>query len=144
MNKMKSKIWVEIIIDGFDIEPSELTKIIGVQPTSTAKKGDIYTAPNGKKIMEPFNEWRLESGRDTSVDLEAQMETLISKLKPFKKEFLDFCAIYSPYFNIVMHIFSEESHPYIGFDDRQIIKDMATLNAGFGIDYSIYDDEEYL
>ncbi len=141
---MKSKIWTEMIIDGFEIKPEELTKLIGVQPSSTANKGDKYHTPNGKIITVPFNEWILKSGCSTSINLEKQMKVLISKLKPFKKDFLEFCKKHSPDFNIVMHIFSGESPPPIVFENSDIIKDMALLNASFGIDYSFYEDEKDL
>lgn len=141
---MKSKIWVELVVSGFEISPSELSNIIGIKPTNTTQKGDICFTPKGKKIIEPVNEWILESGCPTSVNLEKQVGILISKLKPFKKEFLEFCKKNPPDFNVVIHIFEKESYPYIGFEDSEIIKDMAKLNSTFGIDYSFYEDEEDL
>lgn len=141
---MKSKIWVEFIISGFEFHPDELTNIIGATPTNTSLKGDTFITHKGKKIIEPFNDWILESGCETSVDLEQQVDILISKLKPFKPEFLEFCKKYPPDFNIVIHIFSNEAYPYIGFEKREIIKDIALLNATFGIDYSFFDNEEDL
>ena len=141
---MKSKIWVELIIDGFEISPNELTSIVGVEPSSITKKGDTFITPKGKTIIEPFNAWILKSGCTTSENLEEQIEVLISKLKPFKKEFLEFCKKYPPDFNIVIHVFKDEAYPYIGFENRQVIKDLSLLNATFGIDYSFYEKEENL
>lgn len=141
---MKSKIWVDLMIHGFEIHPNELTEIIGAKPTCITTKGSIYVTPKGKKIIEPFNEWMLGSGCRTSIHFEDQIGTIISKLKPFRRDFLEFCDKYPPFFNIVIHIFSNEAYPYIGFENREIIKDMAKLNATFGIDYSFYSDEKYL
>ena len=43
-----------------------------------------------------------------------------------------------------IHVFKNDAYPYIGFENREIIKDMAKLNATFGSDYSFYSDEKYL
>lgn len=137
---MKSKIWSEIIFSGFEGHPNDVSKLIGISPTEISVKGDIYRSPNGKEIVEPFNEWRLSSGCKTSIDFEEQLRILILKFKPFGREFLEFCRISPPFLKVVIHIYLHESYPYIGIDDKELIKDMATLNSSFGIDYSIFED----
>jgi oligoribonuclease (3'-5' exoribonuclease) len=137
---MKSKIWVELVFTGFDISHDELTTIVGVCPSYIVKKGDLLEIRKDRKIIEPFNEWIVESGCKTSEYLESQLRILISKLKPFSPKLLEFCSKCPPDFNILIHIFTRESYPYIGIDDPQIIKDMAQLNSTFGIDYSFFED----
>lgn len=141
---MKSKIWVEIIFDGFEEHPKNITKLIGISPSKISVKGETYRSPKGNETKEPFNEWRLSSGCDSSIDFEEQLRTLILKFKPFSNGLLKFCENCSPFFKIVIHIYLHESYPYLGIDDKYVLKDMATLNSTFGIDYSIFEDERDL
>lgn len=138
---MKSKIWVEIIFNGFEEHPNDISKLVGISPSEFSVKGNIYRSPNGEEIREPFNEWRLSSGCKTSLDFEEQLKVLILKFKPFSNTFLEFCKRCSPFFKVVVHIYLNESYPYLGIDDKNVLKDMATINSTFGIEYSIFEDE---
>lgn len=141
---MKTKIWSEFIIEDFPMKHEELSKKLGVEPTEAENAGDTYRYPNGKLSVVKFSSWTLDSGCDKHIDFETQVKTLLNKIRPFKKNFIEICEKYPLGLSVYIHTSEDESSPYIGWESN-VMKELAEYNASWGIDLSIYkageDDE---
>jgi hypothetical protein len=72
------KCSVSLRFFGEDLDPDELTQILGVEPSSAYRKGDIFRGKKHDKIYKTGS-WRLRSQR-SDIDLEDQINGLLNKL----------------------------------------------------------------
>jgi hypothetical protein len=63
---------------GEDLDPDELTQILGVEPSSAYRKGDIFRGKQYDRIYE-IGSWRLR-GKRSEIHLEEQINQLLDKL----------------------------------------------------------------
>ena len=63
-----------------DLDPAEITAILGGVPTIGVKKGGAWLAKGGKEIVARRGSWRLEAPRRTPGDLDGQIGLLFSAL----------------------------------------------------------------
>ena len=139
--EMKTKTWVELIIDEFPFTPDEMSSRLGLKPSASERKGDIKVLPRGKSLIEPFNTWKLESGCDSKTTLQDQIKELLNKMRPYKEKFIPVCREFPPDVNVVIHMYSSEVSPYIGWDNN-VMKELADYNASWGIDLSVYGEDD--
>ena len=66
---------------GDDLVPSELSDLLGVQPTKSWRKGDVF---QGKKYdrIQKTGSWHLSTERQADVSLEAQINQLLDQITP--------------------------------------------------------------
>ena len=123
---------VYFALRGDDFDPDVITHIVGIQPTSTRRKG----TPAPKCAV-----WKISLGKVEGeiIDVYELSSALVSKLLPYQdriameKEELGLDAV----LQVVLWITTDESKktPAIGFDSQVI----AFLNAvGAGIDIDTY------
>ncbi len=135
-SSMKTFSKTEFIISGFPMNPNELTKLIGIAPTSISERGKITEK---YKRLVPENTWDLDSGLDKETDMQIQVECLLKKLRPFKSKLIEICKQYPPQLDCTMKIYGGDRPP---IDlSREIIKELAEYNCEFGIDIYIFDGE---
>jgi hypothetical protein len=79
MSEISSSM-VSIRVFGKDLDPTEVTGLLGCQPTRAAKAGDIITKPNGQTRLIEKGFWILGYGERDSVELEKKVEGPLSKL----------------------------------------------------------------
>jgi hypothetical protein len=66
-----------------DLDPATVTKQLGIQPTSSQKKGEVRTNSIGKQRTAKVGGWFLSSeGHVTSKDLRRHLDWLLVKLTP--------------------------------------------------------------
>lgn len=65
---------------GDDIDPEEVSRTLGVQPTKSAKKGGIWITPKGQKIIAGTGFWHLSIPEESPGDLDKQVTELFSML----------------------------------------------------------------
>lgn len=65
---------------GDDIDPEEISRILGAQPTKGVKKGGIWFTPNGKEIVARTGQWNLSTPEESPGDLDKQVTALFSGL----------------------------------------------------------------
>jgi len=68
-------------IIGDDIDPVEITRLLGHEPTSAERMGqEIVGKSTGKVRVARTGSWRLEAGPRSPGDLDAQIGEILSKL----------------------------------------------------------------
>lgn len=134
-------MFVEILIDRFEISCEEITRIIGIKPDDCRGIGTKYISNLDKKEhISKTSYWRLDSGIGPEKELEDIFKGLLNKLRPYKKRIIPICKKYSAYFNIIIHIYGN-FYPAIDWD-KDILKEIAEYNASMGIDLSVFSEEE--
>lgn len=124
---------VKFIISGFIIAPNELTKLIGIIPTSTSVKGKL--TDKYKQVIKE-NSWSLCSGLSKEVDIQTQTDFLLEKLSPQKSKLIEICKKFPPLLNCTVRIYGGDRPP---LDlSKENIKELSEYNAEFGIDIYIF------
>lgn len=65
---------------GDDIDPEEISRILGVWPTKSAKKGGIWITPKGQQMIARTGFWNLSISEESPGDLDKQVTALFSVL----------------------------------------------------------------
>ncbi|WP_421505484.1 DUF4279 domain-containing protein [Brucella pseudogrignonensis] len=65
---------------GDDLDPEEISRILGVQPTKGVKKGGTWTTPKGKEIVAWSGYWMLSAPDESPGELDKQVATLFAAL----------------------------------------------------------------
>jgi hypothetical protein len=65
---------------GDDLDPEEISRTLGAQPTNCAKKGGAWHAPNGKEVEARQGFWLLSAIEECPGDLDKQVASLFSML----------------------------------------------------------------
>lgn len=65
---------------GDDLEPTELTELLGVQPSTSYSKGDVLTSERGTTRTAAAGYWSLEAEDSAPADLDAQVTRLLARL----------------------------------------------------------------
>ena len=134
---MRSKIRVCLRFGEFSMPPEELSTELGLQPTDSWSKGDPCRV--AKKRTFTYNGWELSSGREESADLEAHVNAILHQIAPFKENFRKVAAKYPPMLTCVIYSYDGD-RPAIVFE-RDVVKELADLNALINIDLYIFDDD---
>lgn len=69
---------VGLRIFGDDLDPAEITRLMGVQPTGCARRGDARRTASGRDAVARSGSWRLDAG--VPGDLGAQIGALLDRL----------------------------------------------------------------
>ena len=133
--RIKYNVCFRLICD--ELDPSEITALLGIIPSRAHRKGDPNTSVSKKgKItyFSPFNTglWSLHSRLKESADLEHHVVSLLTLLYPLKSKLVElsqrgykmdmFCGAF-------LH---ESSQP--GFDlSADVLLQMGELNISFGL-----------
>ena len=67
-------------ISGDDLEPDEVSTLLGATPTRAQKKGQVLGGASGVTRIAKFGMWRLEAEDTISGDLDAQVQEILGKL----------------------------------------------------------------
>ena len=66
---------------GDDLDPDELTHLLGCQPTKSEKKGEeLFGKVTGRKRIAPSGGWWLRAERREHGDLDAQISEILDQL----------------------------------------------------------------
>jgi Domain of unknown function (DUF4279) len=57
-------ISVRLYIQGDDLQPGDITRLLGVHPTRSHARGDTRTLPDGKVVAEKIGVWVWKTGVD--------------------------------------------------------------------------------
>ena len=139
---MHHEITLDLVLTGFQSDPSEITTLLGVEPSQSWLQGDLVARTMLKRHS---NGWLLSSGRDRTSELESHLFALFEKVAPIKERFRVLppstqvgvsCAVY------VYHSASEdEEHntPALHLNADQI-RMLSTLGADFDIDLYVLQE----
>lgn len=70
---------VSLRIVGHDVEPTQISTLLGCESTEAARTGDVLTRPDGRTRSVSKGFWCLRSDRQ-ATDLADQIESLLAKL----------------------------------------------------------------
>ena len=73
---------VALRIIGDDLDPDEITKLLGVPPTIAEKKGDRITGKNPGYRIARSGMWRLRTRDRQPESLQGQIEEILGQLTP--------------------------------------------------------------
>jgi len=126
---MKTEIKINLVFFDFSMSPDDLSQKLGINATSTWRKGDQgITVPIRKKT----NGWELSSGLDKSTDFEKHIDALLAKIRPHKQQFIEMGKVLSPVLSFVVYSY-DGARPSMGFS-KEAIQELAELNAEIDID----------
>ena len=123
-------------LSGYHFNPDDITRIIGLEPTSTNNGGMI-----GSLDKPSISSWELSTDTITDdVDVYELIEIILKQLEPAKEKILQVIKSHnlSPRVGVVMvlSVDKEESVPDVGFGARSI-RFMADIGAFINIEYKL-------
>src|SRR5687767_5096242 len=65
---------------GDNLDPDEITRLLGATPTAARKKGAIWHTPNGRELVSRLGIWRLNAMDREPEDLDGQVAEILGKL----------------------------------------------------------------
>ncbi len=125
---------VYFALDTKDIHPDEITKFLGIEPTSITLKGSIL--PNK---LPKINSWKLSTANIVNeyIDVYDMATEIINKLNPKKDMIIEAIKKFnaSPRLEVVLWFSKNEEHstPAIGFE-IETIKFLGDIGALIDID----------
>lgn len=127
-------------ISGYHFNPDEITRILGLEPTS------VNAAGMGGSLDKPvISSWEFSTDTITSDDQEVDIYKLIDdeilkKIEPAKDKIIDVCKNHnlSPRLGVelVLSVDKDENCPEVGFGSR-VTKFCAEIGAFINIDYKL-------
>lgn len=67
---------------GDDLNPDDVTRMLGASPTASTRKGDARTRPSGEPWLERTGSWRLKASELEPGNLDAQIQQIFAALTP--------------------------------------------------------------
>jgi len=123
-------------LSGYHFNPDDITRIIGLEPTSTNNGGMI-----GSLDKPSISSWELSTDTITDdVDVFELIEIILKQLEPAKEKILQVIKSHnlSPRVGVVLvlSVDKNESVPDVGFGARSI-RFMAELGAFINVEYKL-------
>ncbi len=123
-------------LSGYHFNPDDITRIIGLEPTSTNNAGMI-----GSLDKPSISSWELSTDTITDdVDIYELIEIILKQLEPAKDEILQVIKSHnlSPRVGVVLvlSVDKNESVPDVGFGARSI-RFMADIGAFVNVEYKL-------
>ena len=131
-----NKARVHFTLSGYHFNPDDITRLIGIEPTST-DAGGLMGSPDKPTI----SSWELSTDTVTEdVDVYALIEIILKKLEPIKEQIIEVCKSHnlSPRINVVLtlSVDKDENCPDVGFGGR-MVKFLADIGAFINVDYKL-------
>ena len=131
-----NKARVHFTLGGYHFNPDDVTRLLGIEPTSTDASGTRGTLD---KPMLSFWELSTETVTD-DIDVYKLTEQLIKQIEPAKEKILEVIKNLnlSPRIELklTLSIDKDESVPDVGFGARSI-KFLAEIGAFINVDYQL-------
>ena len=133
---MRSKDTIRVSFEIFDFgnDPADLTKSLGIEPSSISRKGEeklVGPSERPARVKVVQNMWSLDSELDASEGVERHVDALLAKLMPHRQEIKKITEAASARFRCTLLL--EDPRPGISFSPEQS-KQMADLNAVLDLD----------
>ena len=120
-----------------ELNPHEITELLGIQPTSSWKKGEIFSK---WPVQAQINGWELESGLPRTADVDGHLNALKEKIGQATNKVVKLAQQWNAYINYVHYVKGYGSAVVL---DKKWIKWSGDLGFGIVVDtYSVEDEEE--
>ena len=131
-----NKARVHFTLSGYHFDPDDITRLLGIEPTSVDATG-AFSALDKPKI----SSWELSTETMTdNIDVYKMTENLIKKIEPSKEKILQVIKSHnlSPRIVVVLvlSIDKNKSVPDVGFGARTI-RFLAEIGAFIDVDYQL-------
>lgn len=134
---MTPELRVSFVISNFRCSASEVTAVLGIEPSTTWLAGDIVP---GTVMRRKRNAWVLEAHEDRGTSLESQASWLLSKLPATLQELRRRSVDFGTKLSCALYVVDER--PALILEARSIQR-LAELGACLDIDlYVLPSDEE--
>lgn len=143
MDKTKVKAYFSILGDVFPLE--EVTRILGVEPSETHKKGDEIIRPYNPNVISTKihyrkeMDWKLSTGYQVSLDINEQLDPLLDKLEVRTKALQDIKEKYNLFYLFMVVIQVENNEKPAMYLESRIINFASEINAEIHFDLSIFN-----
>lgn len=133
---------VHFTLSGYHFNPDDITRLLGVEPTSVDAAGARSGLDNPV-----ISSWELSSDTVTAedgdeVDIYKLTEIILKQLEPIKEQILQVCKSHnlSPRIGVVLTLSIDKNKtcPDVGFGAR-MVKFLAEIGAFINIDYQLSD-----
>lgn len=119
---------------GDDLDPDEISTLLGATPTNAYRKGDVLFGPIGQVRIAKTGSWRLKATRREPEDLEAQIFELLDRLSPDLDVWRDLSTRYKT--DLFCGIFMGSSNDGLPLSPKALL---ALGQRGIALDLDIYD-----
>lgn len=122
------EIFVCLSIFSYDINPDEISSVIGMIPDKSRYKGNVIRGD----VVYKENMWEIYSTTKDTVRLDTHVQSIITRIQPFRGNFknLDKCNIW---LSCAIYVKDGPSSPSIHFD-AETISFLSEINAEIDID----------
>ncbi len=69
---------VSLRIFGPELDPDEITYLLGCNPSHAHRAGEVVTTPSGRRRIERQGSWHLSTGESTATEIADQVSLLLS------------------------------------------------------------------
>lgn len=118
---------------GDELDPDELTRLLGSVPTTGVRKGGVWLTTNGTEKIAKSGSWRLESTDQSPGDLDTQVAELLGNLTSDVTVWTDLSERYRA--DIFCGLFMEDSNEGISLKPSTLT---AVGERGLILDLDIY------
>lgn len=120
-------------IIGDSLVPEEVTALIGSEPTSSYRKGDVKRLPSGKNLVRKTSMWLLEVTDREPEDINAQVMEILAITTPDLAIWRNLCQQYK--IDLFCGLFMDSSNEGFCLSAATL---MALGERGIKIDFDVY------
>jgi hypothetical protein len=130
-----SETAASIHIRGDDLDPDEVTRLLGCEPKSGWRKGEFYTMRSGSRIRAWTGRWMRDVADRAPGDLDGQIAEL---LKPLTDDLMVWMAL-SERFDVYLYfgIFIRKYNQAMGLSPATL---RMVADRGIRMDFELYAD----
>lgn len=133
-----SDLRVYLCLYEFSCDPAEITKALGVEPTATAKTGDLRARDT--ILKHKCNSWDLDSALVGQFDVDEHVSQLMKRVPDLDRvRRLD--PAVKAQLTCVVHLFGDDNRPTLSLS-HQSMAYLAKLGASYDIDYYLIGGDE--
>ena len=122
---MEDRLKVDLCLRFFakDLEPDEITAILGIEPTDSYRNGAAFYAPSGEKRgTRRQGAWMYSENLDDVKSLEESCDFFLEKLSGIEKQIRSILDNFEVEADIFVGVFEDRSIPYITLSPRLLRK----------------------
>jgi len=134
---MATRVESIFTLAGTCVDPKVITERLGISPTRTWRSGD----PVGTSLIRmKFDGWAISTGRTESLDLAAQVRSLLDRLAPVRAQIAEAQRELRVTAEVSCVIHVEDHTPSMNFD-RETLSTIVGLGASLDFDLYVFIDE---
>ncbi len=118
-------------IFGDDLDPDEITSILGAKPTRGERKGGIWLTPRGDQMIARTGRWSIDVARREPGDLDGQIAEILAPLNQDLLAWQDLTTRFRADF--FCGLFMEEGNEGLELSPKTML-DMGARGIKFGLD----------